>query len=62
MLAGMLVWVQNWAEIKADDTAVLRAIKRAGRGPLPARIERYTLRLSGLGIELWSAASQERRP
>lgn len=47
-------------EILAADTAVLRAIKRASRGPIPARIERYTLRLSGLGIELWSAASNSR--
>ncbi|HSV38996.1 MAG TPA: Abi-alpha family protein [Nocardioidaceae bacterium] len=47
-------------EILAADTAVLRAIKRAGRGPLPARIERYSLRLSGLGIELWNAANNAR--
>jgi len=49
-------------EILAADTAVLRAIKRAGRGPIPARIERYTLRLSGLGLELWAAASEDRSP
>jgi hypothetical protein len=47
-------------EILGADTAVLRAIKRASRGPIPARIERYTLRLSGLGLELWNAASQDR--
>jgi hypothetical protein len=47
-------------EILAADTAVLRAIKKASRGPLPARVERYTLRLSGLGIELWSAATGSR--
>ena len=47
-------------EILGADTAVLRAIKKASRGPIPARIERYTLRLSGLGIELWNAANQNR--
>jgi hypothetical protein len=47
-------------EILGADTAVLRAVKKAGRGPIPARIERYTLRLSGLGIELWNAANQTR--
>jgi len=47
-------------EILGADTAVLRAIKQASRGPIPARIERYTLRLSGLGIELWNAANQNR--
>jgi hypothetical protein len=44
-------------EILAADTAVLRAIKRASLGPIPARVEKYTLRLSGLGIELWAAAT-----
>jgi len=47
-------------EILGADTAVLRAIKKASRGPIPARVERYTLRLSGLGIELWNAANQTR--
>jgi hypothetical protein len=42
-------------EILAADITVLKAIKQAARGPIPARIDRYTLRLSGLGIELWSA-------
>jgi hypothetical protein len=44
-------------EILAADTAVLQAIKTASRGPIPARIEKYTLQLSGLGLELWAAAS-----
>jgi hypothetical protein len=43
-------------EILAADIAVLQAIKKAGRGPIPARVEKYTLRLSGLGLELWAAA------
>jgi Abortive infection alpha len=49
-------------EILAADTAVLSAIKRATRGPIPARIEKYTLQLSGLGLELWAAASVPRDP
>ena len=49
-------------EILAADTAVLQAIKAASRGPIPAPVERYTLRLSGLGLELWAAtnSSQDR--
>lgn len=47
-------------EILAADTGVLRAIKSAGRGPIPARVEKYTLRLSGLGLELWAAATSSR--
>ncbi|MGB6208880.1 Abi-alpha family protein [Mycobacterium sp.] len=43
-------------EVLGADPAVLRAIKNASRGPIPARIEKYTLRLSGLGLELWAAA------
>lgn len=46
-------------EILAADTMVLRAIKRASRGPIPARIDKYTLRLSGLGRELWTATMGE---
>ena len=42
-------------EILAADITVLKAIKQAARGPIPARIDRFTLRLSGLGIELWHA-------
>ncbi|HWF71451.1 MAG TPA: Abi-alpha family protein [Mycobacterium sp.] len=49
-------------EVLGADPAFLRAIKNASRGPIPARIEKYTLRLSGLGLELWAAAGgpQER--
>ncbi len=47
-------------EILAADTAVLEAVKRASRGPIPARVDKYTLRLSGLGLELWAAASVPR--
>lgn len=44
-------------EILAADTAVLRAIKRASRGPLPARVERRVLMLSDFGQELWTIAN-----
>lgn len=47
-------------EILAADTAVLGALKAAGRGPIPAHVEKYTLRLSGLGLELWAAANGAR--
>lgn len=47
-------------EILAADIAVLEALKKAGRGPIPAHVEKYTLRLSGLGIELWTAAGGPR--
>ncbi|MGN6162725.1 MAG: Abi-alpha family protein [Marmoricola sp.] len=46
-------------EILCADTAVLKALKEASRGPVPARVERQTLRLSGLGLALWAAASDE---
>lgn len=44
-------------EILCADITVLRAIKEASRGPVPARVEKHTLRLSGLGLALWEAAS-----
>ena len=47
-------------EILAADTGVLQAIKAASRGPIPAPVERYTLRLSGLGLELWAATNSSR--
>jgi hypothetical protein len=47
-------------EILAADTSVLQAIKTASRGPIPARIDKYTLQLSGLGLELWAASSAPR--
>jgi len=39
-------------EVLAAEVAVLTAIKRAARGPLPARVTRGVVRLSGLGLEL----------
>lgn len=47
-------------EILGADTAVLAAVKKAGRGPIPAHTEKYTLRLSGLGLELWAAVGGAR--
>lgn len=44
-------------EILGADPGVLRAMRQAARGPLPARIEKQTLRLSALGLELWDAAT-----
>lgn len=44
-------------EILAADLTVLQAIKSASRGPIPAQPEKYALRLSALGRELWAATS-----
>lgn len=43
-------------QILLADTAVLRAIRLGSRGPLPARVEKRTVRLSALGLALWAAA------
>ena len=45
-------------EVLLAESAVLAAIKSATRGPVPARIERYTLSLSPLGTSLWQAAAE----
>lgn len=45
-------------EILAADLTVLQALKKAARGPIPARVDRLTLRLSGLGLELWAATTE----
>jgi Abortive infection alpha len=47
-------------EILTADPTVLQAITSANRGPIPGRTEKCTLRLSELGIELWSAATVSR--
>lgn len=44
-------------QILGADSAVLRALKKGKRGPLEARVERYTVRLSVLGQDLWAAAT-----
>jgi len=43
-------------EILMAEIFVLDALKKASWGPLPARVERQTLRLSELGRSLWAAA------
>lgn len=43
-------------EVLLADIAVLNAVKAATRGPIPARVERGSLRLSALGAELWALA------
>jgi hypothetical protein len=44
-------------QILGADSAVLRALKKGKRGPLEAKIERYTIRLSVLGRDLWASAT-----
>jgi hypothetical protein len=43
-------------QILMADTDVLRAIRRGSRGPVPARVEKRTIRLSTLGHSLWTAS------
>jgi len=43
-------------QILLADSDVLKAIRHGSRGPLPARVERRTVRLSSLGQSLWRAA------
>ena len=53
------------ASLKADyevlmaESPVLRALKTAARGPVPARVEKLTLRLSELGHDLWEATQED---
>lgn len=46
-------------EILTAEPIVLDATKRASRGPLTARVEKLTLRLSELGRGLWAASIAE---
>lgn len=43
-------------QILLAETEVLRAIREGSRGPVPARVERRSIRLSPLGRDLWEAA------
>ena len=43
-------------QILLADSDVLKAIKAGSRGPLPARVEKRTVRLSALGQSLWAAS------
>jgi hypothetical protein len=42
-------------QILQADSGVLKAMKRAARGPIAPRVEKHTLRLSPLGRSLWAA-------
>lgn len=44
-------------QILMADNDVLRAIRKGSRGPVPARVERRTVRLSPLGLALWAAVT-----
>lgn len=46
-------------QILQADSDVLAAIRAASRGPIPARVERRTLRLTDFGRQLWTAATGE---
>lgn len=46
-------------EILMAETFILEALKQASWGPVPARVERQTLRLSELGRSLWDAAQAD---
>ncbi|MEJ9077066.1 MULTISPECIES: Abi-alpha family protein [Gordonia] len=43
-------------EVLAAETMVLKAIKSSSVGPVGPRVERRTLRLSSLGMDLWTTA------
>jgi hypothetical protein len=45
-------------EVLMAESPVLRAMKAAARGPMPARVEKLTLRLSVLGHDLWEATQE----
>lgn len=46
-------------EVLMAETAVLDAIKNASRGPLTAKVDKFTLTLSSLGKSLWEATMQQ---
>ena len=49
-------------EVLMAEASVLNAIKAASRGPLSAKVEKFTLTLSGLGHALWAATTQQDGP
>ena len=49
-------------EVLMAESAVLNAIKNASRGPLAAKVDKFTLTLSGLGLALWAATMQQDGP
>ena len=46
-------------EVLMAETAVLDAIRNASRGPLTAKVDKFTLTLSSLGKSLWEATMQQ---
>jgi hypothetical protein len=49
-------------EVLMAESSVLAAVKTASRGPLPAKVDKLTLTLSGLGQALWAATMQQDGP
>lgn len=49
-------------EVLAAETMVLRAIKESSVGPVGPKIDKRTLRLSPLGMELWQTSMQPSMP
>jgi hypothetical protein len=49
-------------EVLMAESAVLAAVKTASRGPLTAKVEKFTLTLSSLGLALWAATMQRESP
>jgi hypothetical protein len=49
-------------EVLMAESMVLQAIKSATRGPLTAKVDKLTLRLSGLGQAFWAATMQPDPP
>jgi hypothetical protein len=43
-------------QILMADSAVRKAVKAGSRGPITPRVEHLTLRMSALGMDLWTAA------
>lgn len=46
-------------EVLLAESSVLKAVKTASRGPLAAKVDKHTLRLSGLGHSLWDETTQQ---
>ena len=49
-------------EVLMAESMVLAAVKNASLGPLAAKVDKLTLRLSGLGQSLWEATMQPDAP
>ena len=49
-------------EVLMAESMVLQAVANASGGPLGAKVDKYTLTLSGLGQSLWAATIQGNAP